>query len=127
VCERVLELWAASEAQPTVTDTIGSLLCLLETDEQALLIAEDRGEVIGSVIAAWNGWRGSFYRLVVHPGHRRRGLATHLVREGEKRLRERGASRLDAIVADDDAAAARFWTALGYEHHQHRSRFVRNL
>jgi ribosomal protein S18 acetylase RimI-like enzyme len=70
----------------------------------ALLIADARGEVVGSLIVAWNGWRGSFYRLVVHPDHRRRGLATRLVREGETRLRDRGAVRLDAIVADEVAA-----------------------
>jgi ribosomal protein S18 acetylase RimI-like enzyme len=127
VCERVLELWAASNAQPTVTDTTESLLCLLRTDEQALLLADIRGEVVGSLIAAWNGWRGSLYRLAVHPRHRRCGLATRLVRDGEKRLRDRGAMRIDAIVADDDVDAAGFWTAAGYRHHGHRSRFVRNL
>jgi ribosomal protein S18 acetylase RimI-like enzyme len=127
VCDRVLELWAASDVEPTVTDTMESLLCLLRTDEEALLVADVHGEVVGSVIAAWNGWRGSLYRLAVHPRHRRRGLATRLVRKGEKRLRDRGAIRIDAIVGDDDVVAARFWTATGYEHQRHRSRFVRNL
>jgi ribosomal protein S18 acetylase RimI-like enzyme len=127
VCGRVLELWAASEVEPTVTDSMESLLCLLRTDAQALLVADVHGEVVGTVIAAWNGWRGSLYRLAVHPRHRRRGLATRLVREGEQRLRDRGAIRIDAIVADDDVVAARFWTETGYLGQRHRSRFVRNL
>jgi ribosomal protein S18 acetylase RimI-like enzyme len=83
--------------------------------------------VVGSLIAAWNGWRGSFYRLAVHPEHRRNGLATRLVREGEKRLRDRGAVRLDAIVAADEVGAMSFWRAVGYEHQGDRSRFVRNF
>lgn len=123
----VLELWAAADADPTVTDTRESLRRLWTTDDQALLVAELDGELIGSVIAAWNGWRGSLYRLAVDPRYRRRGLATALVREAEMRLRERGAVRIDAIVAEDDVAAAGFWSASGYVHHEHRLRFVRNL
>lgn len=110
-----------------MTDTAESLRRLLKTDDQALLVAELDGDLVGSVIAAWNGWRGSLYRLAVHPRHRRRGLGTRLVREGERRLQDRGAIRIDAIVSADDVTAARFWTAAGYRHQQRRSRFVRNL
>jgi ribosomal protein S18 acetylase RimI-like enzyme len=125
--DAVLDLWAASDAQPTVTDSIEPLRSLLVSDPQALLVADLSGETVGSLIAAWNGWRGSFYRLAVHPDHRRRGLATRLVREGEKRLRDRGAVRLDAIVAADELGAMSFWNAVGYEHQRVHLRFVRDL
>ena len=49
-----------------------------------------------------------------------------LLREGERRLRERGAVRLTAIVADDDPTAMSFWQATGYEQQQHRARFARH-
>jgi ribosomal protein S18 acetylase RimI-like enzyme len=125
--DAVLDLWTLSDAQPTVTDGIEPLRSLLASDPQALLVADTRGGAVGSLIAAWNGWRGSFYRLAVHPEHRRHGLATRLVREGEKRLRDRGAVRLDAIVAADEVAAISFWSAVGYERQRDRSRFVRNF
>jgi ribosomal protein S18 acetylase RimI-like enzyme len=125
--DAMLDLWAVSGAPPTVTDGIEPLRALLAIDPQALLVGEGRGEVVGSLIAAWNGWRGSFYRLAVHPDVRRHGLATRLVREGEKHLRERGAVRLDAIVAADEVAAMSFWTAAGYTRQRDRSRFVRNF
>ena len=125
--DSLLDLWILADAPPTATDSIGPLRSLLALDPQALLVADARGETIGSLIAAWNGWRGSFYRLVVHPDHRRRGLATRLVRAGESRLRNRGAVRLDAIVAANDLAAMTFWGALGYELQRDRSRFVRTF
>ncbi|MFI5008707.1 MAG: GNAT family N-acetyltransferase [Solirubrobacterales bacterium] len=121
----VLDLWAAAGSVPTVSDSPGGLARLLATDPQALLVAELDGILAGSLIAAWDGWRGSFYRLAVSPEHRRKGLATMLLREGERRLRERGAIRLTAIVADDEASAMDFWRAAGYECQQHRARFVR--
>ena len=123
----MLNLWLAAGADATVTDTIDSLRRLYGDDSQALLIAEEDGEVIGTLIAAWNGWRGSLYRLAVHPRYRRRGLATRLVREGERHLRYRGAVRIDAIVAEDDPAAVGFWSATGYARQHERARFVRNL
>jgi ribosomal protein S18 acetylase RimI-like enzyme len=111
----------------TVTDSVDSLSGLLAADPGALLVADAGRRVVGSLIAAWNGWRGSFYRLAVHPEYRRRGLATLLVREGETRLRELGAVRLDAIAAADELAAIGFWSAVGYERQGDRSRFVRNV
>jgi len=124
--DAVLELWARAGAEPTVTDAPGPLALLLETDPLALLVADWADRLVGSLIVGWNGWRGSFYRLTVDPGHRRRGLALRLVREGERQLRSRGAVRLDAIVVPDQAAM-RFWGAAGYERQPDRSRFVRNL
>jgi ribosomal protein S18 acetylase RimI-like enzyme len=114
---------------------------LLDRDADALLLAESDGIVVGSLIAAWDGWRGSFYKLVVHPDWRRQGLATQLLAEGERRLRARGAVRLTAIAIDDDPAAMGFWGSQGsqgtegtegsegggYEYQQHRARFVRRL
>jgi ribosomal protein S18 acetylase RimI-like enzyme/ketosteroid isomerase-like protein len=122
----VLDLWAAAGSPPSVTDSLDGLTRLLAADPQALLVAELDGVLAGSLIAAWDGWRGSFCRLAVSPEHRRKGLATMLLREGERRLRERGAVRLTAIVADDDPTAMSFWRAVGYERQPHRARFVRH-
>jgi ribosomal protein S18 acetylase RimI-like enzyme len=126
--ERVLALWNAAGSAETVTDTREGVLGLLGADPEALLVAEsDSGEIVGSLIAAWDGWRGSFYRLAVHPNRRRQGIATALLRDGERRLRARGAARFTAIVTDDDPDAMGFWTATGYERQQSRARFVSNV
>ena len=125
--EAVLDLWSEAGSVPTVSDSPDGLTQLLATDPQALLVAELDGLLAGSLVAAWDGWRGSFYRLAVAPAHRRAGLATMLLREGERRLRERGAIRLTAIVADDEDGAMAFWRAAGYERQQNRARFVRHL
>ncbi len=121
----VLDLWVVAGSPPSVSDSPDGLARLLAADPQALLVAELDGVLAGSLIAAWDGWRGSFYRLAVSPEDRRKGLATMLIREGERRLRERGAARLTAIVADDDQTAMSFWQAAGYERQPHRARFVR--
>ena len=122
----VLSLWETAGTPPGVSDTRTGLLGLLTANRDALLIAESEGVTVGSLIAVWDGWRGSFYRLAVHPSQRRQGIAMALLREGERRLRERGAARLTAIAIDEDPAAIGFWQAAGYERQQHRARFVRH-
>jgi ribosomal protein S18 acetylase RimI-like enzyme len=121
----VLDLWLAADTVPTATDSETGLAHLLRHDPDALLLAVADERIVGSLIASWDGWRGSFYRLAVHPDWRRQGLATDLVRAGEDRLRELGAVRLTAIVADGESGAAELWTAAGYERQNDRSRFVR--
>ncbi len=120
----VLALWRAADAVSVIGESPEGLAALLATDRDALLVAEADGELVGSLIAAWDGWRGSFYRLAVHPSQRRQGLGTALLRAGERHLRGRRAARLTAIVADDDPAALEFWRAAGYHRQAHRARFI---
>ena len=123
----VLALWLAAGSVPSATDDEEGLRRLLDRDAECLLVAEADGEIVGSLIAAWDGWRGSFYRLAVDPAWRRRGLASELVTAGEDRLRRLGAVRLTAIVAEGEGGAAELWGSAGYERQQRRGRFVREL
>jgi len=92
-----------------------------------LLVAEHAGEVIGTVIAGWDGWRANLYRLAVAPEHRRQGLARRLVAAGEAQLRAHGARRASALVARDDPAAVALWAGAGYRDEPLTGRFVREL
>ena len=85
------------------------------------------GEVVGSLIGAWDGWRGSLYRLATHPAWRRQGVATALVREVEARMRSLGAERAPIRVFHGEPGAIEFWTALGYEPEPDESIYAKNL
>ncbi len=121
----MLALWLESGAEPTHTDDAHSLVRLIEHDPDALVVAEVDGQVVGSVIAAWDGWRGSVYRLVVAPAHRRQGLGRRLVEVAQQRLAGAGALRLQAIVVETDPRATEFWRATGWEQQVARLRFVK--
>jgi ribosomal protein S18 acetylase RimI-like enzyme len=126
--EAVLALWGAERtAHATTPDTPEAVHALLATDPGALLIAEDANHLVGALIAAWDGWRGNLYRLAVASGRRREGIGAALVQAGEARLRKRGARRVTALVAYDDADANAFWTAAAYPPDPDIGRHVRNL
>ncbi len=122
--DAVLSLWATSGAEPTHTDDVEGLARLLATDPDALVVADVGTDIVGSVIAAWDGWRGSVYRLVVAPTHRRQGLAGRLLAQATARLTSVGAVRLQAVVVETDPVAVGFWAATGWERQAERLRFV---
>ena len=121
----VLALWREARAEPSRTDDRESIANLIRHNPDALVVAESDGRIVGSVVAAWDGWRGSIYRLAVAPGHRRVGLGRRLVSEAEQRLARAGAVRYQAIVVESDAVATAFWRDSGWEQQAERLRFVK--
>jgi ribosomal protein S18 acetylase RimI-like enzyme len=121
----LLDLWQAAGSSPSNTDNVGYVAAAIEWSGSSVLVAEAGGRIVGSLIAAWDGWRGNMYRLAVLPEQRRSGIATALVREGERRLCERGARRLSAIVLVDDPGAVEFWEQAGYAFQSEAGRFTK--
>ena len=122
----VLALWRAAGLVPSTTDDADSVSGLIARDVEALLVAEIDGEIVGSICGTWDGWRGNFYRLAVHPGHRRKGIALKLVARAERRIAALGARRISSIVVDGDDHAVAFWRAAGYERDDRVARFVKS-
>ena len=123
----VLELWRLADAEPTRTDDETSICSLIGHDPEALLVAEEDDKLVGSVIAAFDGWRGTFFRLVVLPARRRAGIGRALVYAGERSLRERGAVRITLFAVKAAAGADEFWLASDYAHDNRTQRYVKNL
>jgi ribosomal protein S18 acetylase RimI-like enzyme len=126
--QAVLEVWARARSGAASTpDDRASVEQLIAHTSDALLVAEEDGAIVGTLVAAWDGWRGNMYRLAVLPEWRRRGIATELVELAHERLRAKGARRVTALVAHDEADAAELWRTAGYEFDERMARFVRNL
>ncbi len=120
----VLELWCEAAA-PTSTDTEAAVGALLSRDPGALIVADAGGRVVGSVIAAWDGWRASVYRLAVAPAHRHEGLGARLLRAAEERVVALGAQRMHAIVVGTDGRAVAFWEATDWERQAGQLRYTK--
>jgi ribosomal protein S18 acetylase RimI-like enzyme len=123
--EPVLACWQRADAVPSATDDAAGLRALLARDPGALLVADIEGRVAGTLIAAWDGWRGNMYRLAVVPEHRRAGIATELVRAGQQRLRSLGCRRITALVVEHHDPAVAFWERAAYTWQRSTRRYVR--
>jgi ribosomal protein S18 acetylase RimI-like enzyme len=113
--DAVLAVWRAGRSAAAATpDTPAGLAALLARDPDALLVAEAPGEgVVGALIAGFDGWRATMYRLAVTPPQRRQRIGSALVAAGHERLAALGAVRVSALVGDEHAALS-FWRAAGY-------------
>jgi GNAT superfamily N-acetyltransferase len=118
----VLKLWREAETAPSTTDDPDGLNLLLAAAPSSLVIAEYQAQIVGTLIATFDGWRGNLYRLAVQPAHRRRGVARSLVIEGEHRLRSAGARRITALIATNSTAPKSSGGRLRFRsaHHQVR-------
>ncbi|MDA0798082.1 MAG: GNAT family N-acetyltransferase [Chloroflexi bacterium] len=104
----VLALWEHAATTHGYPDTAAAVAVRLQRDPQLFVLAvvaaspanATSESIVGSLMGAWDGWRGYMYRMAIVPELRRNGLATRLVHEVERRLA--------AIGATD------FWAALGY-------------
>jgi ribosomal protein S18 acetylase RimI-like enzyme len=126
--QAVLELWAQVRSEDASTpDSIDDVERLLADSPAALLVAEHGDEIVGALIAGWDGWRGNMYRLAVSERHRREGVGIALTRAGEEYLLGCGARRITALVAFEDKVAGAFWESAGYPQDHDIGRRVRNL
>jgi ribosomal protein S18 acetylase RimI-like enzyme len=124
--EAVRALWGGSRSEHAITEDTAERVGVA-VDAGSLLVAVVEGEVVGALVAGFDGWRGNMYRLAVAPSFRRRGIGGRLVSAGHEQLRERGAPRVTALVAFDDAGARGFWEAVGYAADPVMGRMVRDI
>ena len=126
--DAVLALWEAARSPASTTpDDAEVVNTLMEHDENALIVSDEDGLIVGAVIAGWDGWRGNVYRLAVRPDRRRRGTASLLVAAAHEHLYNQGCRRVTALVGKDESEAQQLWRALGYEFDSGIARWVRNI
>lgn len=110
----ILALWKDSGASASATGDEHGLRALAVNPAAVFVLAVLDGEIVGSLLGTFDGWRGNMYRLVVRPDLRRRGIGRALVGQVEAAFADWGVRRVTALVEVDRPWAAAFWTAVGY-------------
>ncbi|MEW2636149.1 GNAT family N-acetyltransferase [Streptomyces sp. NPDC048389] len=123
--EAVLAFWEEAAEGTSITDDVDGVTRLITRDPEALILAERDGVLMGSVIAGYDGWRCSLYRLAVLPSHRRRGISSALLAAAEERFAAVGGRRGDAMVLEANERAQRAWASAGYLREDHWRRWVK--
>ncbi|MFH8467170.1 GNAT family N-acetyltransferase [Streptomyces sp. NPDC017991] len=125
--DAVLAFWRTAAEGTSISDDRDGVERLIVRDPEALVLAERDGELVGTVIAGFDGWRCHLYRLAVDPARRRQGIGSALLTAAEERFVRLGGRRGDAMVLRRNASAHHAWRAAGYAPEEHWRRWVKPL
>jgi ribosomal protein S18 acetylase RimI-like enzyme len=112
--DAVVALWEACALTRPWNDPRQDLARAAESDA-TVLVGDDRGTLVASVMAGFDGHRGWIYYLAVAPDRQRRGLGRSMFAAAEAWLKDRGAPKVQLMVRQDHSAAKAFYQALGLE------------
>ena len=114
----VYELWAKAGPgiQLRVSDEPEEIAKKVAHDPDLFIVAENKeGNIIGAVMAGFDGRRGLIYHLAVAAEYRQRGLGTALMDEIEARLRAKGCLRAYLMVVPSEKEVLAFYRKRGWE------------
>ena len=110
----VRKVWEESGLEIRPGDSREEVKRKISRDRDLFLVAMERGSIVGTALGAWDGRRGWIYHLGVLPRYQRRGVASSLVVEIERRMRTKGVPKVNAIVFDDNVPSLNLFRSLGY-------------
>ena len=110
-----MSLWSVCELTRPWNNPSRDIERKLARDAENLLVLEQQGRLIGSVMVGYEGHRGWINYLAVHPDHRRQGLGRLLMDEAERRLHDLGCPKVNLQVRNSNGAAREFYRQIGYD------------
>ena len=115
---QVAGLWASMEKGVRLgrSDTAEEIQKKIARDPSLFLVADENGQIVGTVIGGFDGRRGLIYHLAVTASFRGRGVGSRLMDEIESRLRAIGCVRCYLLVTTDNDEAMRYYEKRGWEH-----------
>ncbi|HEX4215408.1 MAG TPA: GNAT family N-acetyltransferase [Candidatus Dormibacteraeota bacterium] len=112
--QALVDLWVDAGLKVEPETAADELTRLLATGTDLVLVLEEGGEILGTVLGTWDGRRGWIQRLATRPGRRGQGVGTRLLEEVERRLEDMGCRKVNLLIEPDNDGVAAFYERSGY-------------
>jgi len=87
----------------------------VEFNDGLFFIAVDNDNVIGTVMAGYDGHRGWIYSIAVSKDYRKKGLGSALLTFAEERLSVKGCMKINLQIMDGNEPVEVFYHSNGYQ------------
>ena len=113
--EALMSLWSVCELTRPWNNPSRDIERKLARDAENLLVLEQQGRLIGSVMVGYEGHRGWINYLAVLPDAQRRGLASRMMAEAERLLRLAGCPKINLQIRSTNLQVIEFYQSLGFK------------
>jgi len=110
----VIALWQACGLTRPWNDPDSDISFCLSRPESTILVGEQGGKLVASVMTGHDGHRGWLYYLAVDPAVQKGGLGRAMVAAAEAWLQDRGVPKVMLMVRPENEKVRAFYDALGY-------------
>lgn len=86
----------------------------IAVNDGLFFVATCAADVVGTIMAGYDGHRGWIYSVAVHPAHRQKGIGSELIRHAERALIEKGCMKINLQIMDGNESVTAFYASLGY-------------
>ena len=113
---QVRSLWesCAGMGLRDADDSAEGIGVLLARNPSTCFVAENDGEVVGSILAGHDGRRAHLYHVAVSPQCRRQGIARALVEAAIDALQREGIRKVATVAFETNTDGNRFWESMGF-------------
>ncbi len=112
--ELVVQLWIDCGLVVPWNDPHRDIQRKLQVQPEMFLVAFSEDQIIGTVMAGYDGHRGWINFLAVHPRHQRTGVAARLMGDAEALLRAAGCPKINLQVRSTNAGVIEFYKRMGF-------------
>lgn len=112
---KVVELWRNVFGYETAHNEPNLAIAKkIAMNDRLFFVAVDHLDVIGTIMAGYDGHRGWLYSVAVNPKRRLSGIGRSLVQHAEKALADLGCIKINLQLLATNEATAAFYKSVGY-------------
>jgi len=114
--QQVVELWRHVFGYETAhNDPHLTISKKIAVNDGLFFVAVENAQIIGTIMAGYDGHRGWIYSVAVHPSKRLSGVGSSLVHHAENSLAQLGCMKIKLQILKTNESTASFYASLGYE------------
>ena len=98
----------------SVDDSADGIARYLKRNPSTCFVAEEKGRIVGVILAGHDGRRGHISHTAVDSAFRRRGIGGQLVAHTMAALEQEGITKVNLVVFSRNETGNAFWESMGF-------------